>query len=119
VLASIASMIFRSFLNQDRKGSVMEKILQIIPAVGCCQGLPRSGPGAQGKGRALRNEEAKILEELEASLRKMELQEERTLPGKFSHPECEWAARSAASSLVTKTGYPSWGFCCGEGEVGR
>jgi hypothetical protein len=94
----------------------METILQIIPAVGCCQGLPRSGPGAQGKGRALRNEEAKILEELEASLRELE---ERIL-GKFSRPECERRSRSVASSLVTKTKAPILGvFCWGEGEGSR
>lgn len=93
----------------------METILQIIPAVGCCQGLPRSGPGAQGKGRALRNEEAKILEELEASLRELE---ERIL-GKFSRPECERPSRRLPNSLVTKTKAPLENILWGEGGGDR
>jgi hypothetical protein len=67
----------------------------------------------------LRDDEAKMLEELETSLWEMEEREERILLGKFSHPGCEWPSRSAKSSLVTKTGHAAWVLCWGEGEVGR
>jgi hypothetical protein len=35
---------------------------------------------------------------------------------KFSRPGCERPSRRGESSLVTKTGHPSWVFCGGRGR---